>query len=76
MTRATAQQEPTLPFDLQTENSTTKLLLPTLHSLAGQYFYLLDLMGADLVVAKAVNSEEPVIIYCFLPQTLMIETAE
>lgn len=35
---------------------------------------MLDLTLADIVVAKAVNPEEMVIDYCFLPQTSMRET--
>lgn len=49
-------------------------MLPTLYSLEGQYFYVLDLTGADIVVAKAVNPEEMVIDYCLLPQTSMRDT--
>lgn len=40
----------------------------------GQYFYVLDLTRADIVVAKAVNPEEMVIDCCFLPQTSIGET--
>lgn len=65
LSRATAQQKLKLTFNLKTENSTCKLLLLSLHSLAGLHivFICLAPWGQTLYWQRLVNSGKLVITF-------------